>query len=114
MKTFRNHVQLIGRLGADPEVKNLEKGMKVARLSLATNEVIMRQGKRVEETSWHRLVVWGKLASTCKQYLRKGREIAVSGKLTYNTWKDNKGQMHTDTQIVVSELLLLGSPAAAR
>ncbi len=114
MKSFRNHVQLIGRLGADPEVKTLDKGLKVARLSLATNEVLLRQGKRVEETVWHRLVVWGKLADTCQQFLSKGREVAVSGRLTYNTWKDSNGQTHTNTQIVVNELLLLGGSTAAR
>ncbi len=111
MKTFRNHVQLIGRIGSDPEVKTLDKGMKVARLSLATHEKSMRQGKRVEETSWHRLIVWGKLAETCEHFLRKGREIAVSGRITYSNWTDSKGQTHSETQIVVNELLILGNSA---
>ncbi|MGC8866226.1 MAG: single-stranded DNA-binding protein [Bacteroidales bacterium] len=113
MKSIRNQVQLIGRLGADPEVKTLDKGLKVARLSLATHEVIVKNGRREEQTLWHRLIVWGKQAETCEKFLKKGREIAISGRLAYNTWKDDKGQTHSQPEIVVNEVVMLSNPARA-
>ena len=109
MNSMRNHVQLIGRLGADPEVKTLEKGNKVARLSMATQETFTRDGKKSRQTIWHNLVVWGRLADTCGQYLKKGREIAIEGRLTYNTWKDKQGLDHHRTEIVVYELVMFGN-----
>lgn len=108
MNSLRNRVQLIGRLGADPEVKQLEKGMRMSRFSLATNEVLMREGKKVQQTQWHTLVVWGKLADTCARFLKKGKEVAVEGKIIYHTWKDKQGLEHNSTEIVVSELVMLG------
>lgn len=109
MNSLRNHVQLIGRLGQDPEIKTLEKGQKVANFTLATNDnYIGKDGNKVEETQWHRLVVWGKLTDICEKYLKKGKEIAIEGKLTYRTWNDKEGNQRNTTEIVVNEILLLG------
>lgn len=112
MNNLRNRVQLIGRLGLDPEVKNLEKGKKVAHFSLATNDTYFdKEGKKVEQTQWHNLVVWGKLCDVCEKYLKKGTEIAVDGKLTNRKWEDKEGKPHYITEIVVNELVFLGAKA---
>lgn len=110
MNSLRNRVQLIGNLGSDPEIKTLEDNKKVARISLATNdEYVDKKGEKVKQTQWHQLVVWGKLAETCEKYLNKGKEIAVEGKLTYRTWDDKEGKTHNITEIMVNELLFIGS-----
>lgn len=110
MNTLRNRVQLIGHLGADPEIKTLESNKKVARISLATNdEYTDKKGEKVKQTQWHQLVVWGKLAETCEKYLNKGKEIAVEGKLTYRTWDDKDGKNHNITEVIVNELLMMGA-----
>ncbi|MBL7903882.1 MAG: single-stranded DNA-binding protein [Bacteroidales bacterium] len=110
MNSLRNRVQLIGHLGADPEIKTLESNKKIARLSIATNdEYTDKNGQKVKQTQWHNLVVWGKLAETCEKYLVKGREIAIEGKLTYRTWNDKDGKSHNITEVVVNELLMMGS-----
>ena len=112
MNSLRNRVQLIGNLGADPEVKTLEGNKKVARLSIATNdEYTDKNGQKVKQTQWHNLVVWGKLADTCEKYLTKGKEIAIEGKLTYRTWVDKDGKTHNITEVIVNELLMMGSKA---
>ncbi|MHC1776819.1 MAG: single-stranded DNA-binding protein [Lentimicrobium sp.] len=112
MNSLRNRVQLIGNLGADPEVKMLESNKKVARLSIATNdEYTDKNGQKVRQTQWHNLVVWGKLAETCEKYLTKGKEIAIEGKLTYRTWNDKDGKTHNITEVIVNELLMMGSKA---
>lgn len=110
MNSLRNRVQLIGNLGADPEIKSLEGNKKVARFSLATNdEYTDKSGQKVKQTQWHQLVVWGKLADTCEKFLNKGKEIAVEGKLTYRTWNDKDGKTHNITEVVVNELLFMGN-----
>jgi single-strand DNA-binding protein len=112
MNTLRNRVQLIGRLGNDPEIRNLEKGSKMARLSLATNDSYTgKDGKKTEETQWHNLVVWGKLTDICEKYLKKGKEVAIEGKLSYRTWKDKDGNQRTSPEITVSELVMLSGAA---
>ena len=109
MNSLRNRVQLIGHLGADPEVKTFENNRKVARLSLATNdEYTDKEGQKVKQTQWHQLVVWGRLAETCEKYLSKGKEVAIEGKLTYRTWNDKDGKSHNITEIMVNELLMMG------
>jgi len=110
MNSLRNRVQLIGHLGSDPEIKTLDGNKKVARISLATNdEYTDKKGEKVKQTQWHQLVVWGKLADTCEKYLNKGKEIAVEGKLTYRSWDDKDGKTHNITEIIVNELLFMGS-----
>ena len=81
MTSLKNHVQLIGRLGNDPEVRTFESGKKMASFSLATNESYYNnKGEKVTDTQWHNVVVWGKKADVVENYLKKGSEIAMEGK----------------------------------
>jgi single-strand DNA-binding protein len=108
MNALRNSVRLIGNLGDDPKVRKLESGKIVARFSLATNEVYRDgNGEKQTETTWHRLVAWGKQAEIAESYLRKGSEIAMEGRLTNDTYEDKKGEKHYVTEIVVNSLLML-------
>lgn len=108
MYNLKNKVQLIGHLGSNPEIKNLEGGKKLAKLSLATNESYKnQQGEKIDETQWHNLVAWGKTAELCEQFLSKGSEIAVEGKLMHRDYTDNQGVKRYITEIQVNELLLL-------
>ncbi len=108
MNTMKNRVQLIGRLGQNPEAKEFENGGKMVRFSVATNEEYVNiTGEKVKQTTWHNLVAWGKLASVCEKYLQKGNEIAAEGKLIYRTWEDKAGVKHYSTEIHLSELLML-------
>ena len=106
---MKNRVQLIGRVGQDPEVKNLEGGKKVATLTIATNDVYYKDnGDKVEQTEWHRVTAWGKTAEIIEKYVTKGKEIAIEGKLTYRTYEDKNGEKRYVTDIVANEVLLLG------
>ncbi len=108
MNNLRNSVRLIGNLGAAPEVKNLEKGNKVAKLSLATNETYTNaKGEKVTDTQWHNLVVWGKQAEIAEKYLTKGSEVAIEGKLTSRSYTDKEGVKKYFTEIVVNDFLML-------
>jgi len=110
MNTLRNSVKLIGRLGQDPEVKTLDKGNKFAKFSLATSDSFTsKDGSRQEQTQWHNIVVWGNLAGICEKYLKKGKEIAIDGRLTYRTWEDKNGMKHTSSEIVANEMLFVSS-----
>ncbi len=106
---MKNSVQLIGHVGQDPEIKNLEGGKKLANLSLATNEVYYREnGDKVEKTEWHRITAWGKTAEIIERFVTKGKEIAIEGKLTHRSYDDKDGTKRFITEIVANELLLLG------
>ena len=106
---MKNRVQLIGRVGQDPEVKNLEGGKKVATITIATNDVYYKDnGDKVEQTEWHRVTAWGKTAEMIEKYVTKGKEIAIEGKLTHRTYEDKNGEKRYVTDIVVNEVLLLG------
>jgi len=108
MNAMKNKVQLIGHLGAAPEIKTFDSGKKVVRINLATNEVYKKEnGEKVNETQWHNLVAWGKVADIAQQYLNKGSEIAIEGKLTYRDYTDKEGVKRYITEVVVNELLLL-------
>jgi len=109
MNTLRNSVRLIGNLGANPEVKEFEKGKKLARLALATNETFTNaKGEKVTETCWHNLIAWGKTAEIAEKYLSKGSEVAIEGKLTSRNYTTKEGEKKYVTEIVVNELLMLG------
>lgn len=113
MNTLRNKVQLIGNLGSDPEIITLESGKKLARLSIATNENYKNaQGEKITDTQWHNLVAWNKTADIIEQYVTKGKEIAIEGKLTTRTYEDKDGHTRYVTEVVVNELLLLGARQA--
>jgi single-strand DNA-binding protein len=114
MNAMRNKVLLIGNLGQDPEIKTLESGKKVARFTLATNESFKNsEGQKVEETTWHNIVAWNGLADTASRFLKKGREVAVEGKLVYRSYEDKKGVTKYITEIVLNDLLLLRSGKGA-
>ncbi|HMM11434.1 MAG TPA: single-stranded DNA-binding protein [Bacteroidales bacterium] len=107
---MRNFVQLIGHAGNDPEVRTFGNGGKVARLNVATNESYKNdKGERVEETTWHRLVAWGKLAERIEKAVKKGSLVAVTGKLTNNQWEDKDGQKRYTTEVTLSDFMLMGS-----
>lgn len=109
MNALRNKVQLIGFVGNDPEIKTLDKGKKLANITLATNEVYYKEnGDKVEQTEWHRITAWGKTAEIIEKYVIKGKEIAVEGKLTHRSYDDKNGEKRYITEIVVNEVLLLG------
>lgn len=108
MNAMKNRVQLIGNLGAAPEVRNLNSGKKVAQFSIATSETYKNSaGERVQETQWHQVVVWNKLAEIVENYLDKGRRVAVEGKLTYRSYEDKNGVKRYVTEILASDILML-------
>lgn len=110
MSTLKNKVQLIGNVGQEPTVATLDSGKKVARLSLATNESYKdNKGEKQTNTDWHNLVAWGKTADIIETYVTKGKEIAIEGKLTFRSYEDKEGTKRYVTEVVVDELLLLGS-----
>jgi single-strand DNA-binding protein len=112
MYALKNKVQLIGNLGNAPEVKTLESGKKMARFSVATNEIYRNaKGEKVTETQWHNLVAWGKVAEIVEKFLTKGKEVAVEGKLINRSYNDKEGNKKYVTEIQVSELLMLGAKA---
>ena len=105
----RNKVQLIGNVGADPEIKNFEGGKKLANITLATNDVYKNdKGEKVEDTQWHRITAWGKTAEIIEKYVTKGKEIVIEGKLTHRSYEDKSGEKKYTTEVVASEILLLG------
>lgn len=109
MNTLRNRVQLIGNVGNDPEIRMLEGGKKLAYLSIATNENYKNEkGEKVEQTEWHRITAWGKTADIIENYVTKGKEIAVEGKLTHRSYEDKNGEKRYVTEVVISEIMLLG------
>lgn len=110
MRNIRNSVQLIGRLGAAPEVKELEKGNAVARFSIATNDSYKNaKGEKVTETQWHNIVAWGRNATFAQKYFTKGQEIALEGKLVHRSYDDKDGNKRYVTEIIANEFALLGS-----
>jgi single-strand DNA-binding protein len=109
MANLRNSVQLIGRLGKDPEVRTFNSGKKQAQFTIATNDSYKNQkGEKVEETQWHNLVIWGKLADIAGQYLKKGSEIAIEGKLIHREF-EAKGEKKYITEVVVNDMVMLRS-----
>ena len=110
-----NKVILVGRLGADPEVKTIAQGSTVASLNLATSENWTdKNGQRQEKTEWHRIVVWGKLAEICGKHLTKGRQIYVEGRLQTRQWDDKQGQKRYTTEIVATTVQFLGAQGEQR
>ncbi len=105
-----NKVILIGRLGKDPEVVNFESGTKKVSFSLATGESYTnRNGEKVENTEWHNVVMWRKLAEIAEQYLSKGDPVYVEGKLRTRSYDDKDGNRRYITEVEVENLSMLGS-----
>src|SRR6476620_7146729 len=113
-----NKVILIGNLGAKPEIKYLPSGQGVCEMRLATNESYTdKQNQKQERTEWHRVVVWGKTAENCAQYLDKGRQVYIEGRLQTRTWDDKKtGEKKYMTEIVAQQVTFLsgGAPGEGR
>lgn len=110
MSNLRNKVQLIGNVGNNPEMTVLESGKKVIRFSLATNENYRNtNGDKVGSTNWHNIVAWNKTAEIIEQYAIKGKQIAVEGKLTSRSYETKEGEKKYVTEVIVSEVLLLGT-----
>ncbi|MBO9567103.1 MAG: single-stranded DNA-binding protein [Niastella sp.] len=108
MSTLRNRVQLIGCLRENPKILTSAKSRKLARICLVTTETHNNSdGKQVTETQWHTLIAWGKLADLTENYLFEGREIAVEGKLTNRSYTDKQGNKRYQSEVVVSEIILL-------
>ncbi|MDD4848970.1 MAG: single-stranded DNA-binding protein [Bacteroidales bacterium] len=109
MNSFRNSVQLIGRLGQTPEVKDFN-GNKMVRFSIATNDYsILKNGDKKEETYWHTVVIWGKQAENAEKLLEKGSEVLIDGKLISRTWADKDGFKRYITEVVANNFLLVGN-----
>jgi single-strand DNA-binding protein len=108
MNALKNKVQLIGYVGQEPEIKIIEGGKKLAKLTLATNEIYYNDNKeKITDTQWHNLTAWGKTAEIIESFVNKGKEIMVEGKLTYRNWEDKNGDKRYSTEIIINELLLL-------
>lgn len=111
-----NKVILIGNLGGDPEVRFLPSGQPVGNFNIATTEKWTgKDGNPGEKTEWHRIVVFGKQAENCKEYLKKGRQVYVEGRIQTREWNDKEGNKRTTTEIVAQTVQFLGSgPGRAR
>ena len=105
---MRNSVMLIGRPGAEPEVRNLNSNNKVARFRLAVDERRMNANREwVNDTQWFTIVAWGKMADRVENNVRKGLQVAVDGSLRNNEWTDDKGQRHTNIEVWANDLFLI-------
>jgi len=104
-----NKVILVGNLGRDPEVRYTKDGKAVATLNVATTEQWNDQnGQRQEKTEWHRVVLWGKQAETAKEYLSKGRQVYIEGRLETRTWDDREGKKRYTTEVRANQMIMLG------
>ena len=104
---MKNRVQLIGHVGQEPEIKNLESG-RVANFTIATNEIYTNaKGEKVEQTEWHRVSAWGKTVDIIEKFLTKGTHVALEGKLTHRSYDDKDGNKRYITEVVANELVLL-------
>lgn len=105
-----NKVIIMGRLGKDPELKYLPNGTAACKFSVATSESWTdKSGQKQEKTEWHNVVVWAKLAELCNQYLAKGRQVYLEGKLQTDSWEDNNGNKRYSTSIIASTIQFIGS-----
>jgi len=105
-----NKAILIGRLGKDPELKYTQSGDPVANFSIATDESWKdRDGEKQQRTEWHNIVAWKKLAEICGQYLKKGQQVYIEGKIQTRKWEDKDGNTRYSTEVVANNLVMLGS-----
>ncbi len=106
-----NKVILVGRLGQDPEVRYTPSGVAVANFSLATSEewTDKNSGEKQERTEWHRIVAWRRLGEICGEYLRKGSQVYIEGKLQTRSWEDRDGNKRYTTEIIANQMQMLGA-----
>ena len=110
-----NKVLLIGNLGADPELSYTPEGTAKATMRLATHEVwTKKDGSKGERTEWHRLIAWGRLAEVMGEYAHKGRQLFVEGRLQTRSWEDKDGNKRWTTEIVATNIQLLGAPKSTK
>ena len=108
MNALKNKVQLIGNLGTTPEIISMDSGKKLAKFSLATNDYYKSEtGEKIQQTQWHNILAWGKLATIIEQYVDKGQEVAVEGKLTNRSYVNKDGEKRFITEVVIHDLLML-------
>jgi len=108
MNNVKNKVQLIGNLGNAPEIKILDGGKKLARISLATNETYKNaKGEKITETQWHNVIAWDKTAEIMEKYFTKGLEVLIEGKLVNHNYTDKEGNKRYATEVQANELLIL-------
>lgn len=104
-----NKIIILGNLGADPELRRTASGLAVANLRVATTEFFQnREGQKDKRTEWHRVVAFGRLAEIAGQYLKKGRQVYLEGRLQTREWEDQKGEKRYTTEIVMTNMTLLG------
>jgi len=104
-----NKVMVIGHLGRDPEMRYTPSGRPVTTFSIAVSRSWnTADGERRSETEWFNIVSWGNLAEICKQYLHKGQQVYIEGRLQTRYWEDKEGQKHTSVEVVANEMLMLG------
>lgn len=115
MNTLKNSVSLIGNLGLDPEVTNLEKGGMLARFNVATHDSYKdKNGEWQDRTEWHRVIAWGKSAELCAKILKKGASVAIEGKLENESYTDKDGNKRYTTQIRLREFMLINREKAEK
>lgn len=108
MMNMKNNVQVIGRLGANPEVKVMDNGSKLARFAVAINETYTnKKGDKVTNTQWHNVVAWGSLAGIAESILQKGTRVTIDGKLISRTYTDKQGVKRTSVEIMANELMVI-------
>jgi single-strand DNA-binding protein len=103
-----NKVILVGHLGKDPEVRQLEGGVSVASFPLATSETFNKDGKKVEQTEWHNIVLWRSLADVAAKFLQKGKLVYIEGKLRTRSFEDKEGVKKYTTEVVAENFTMLG------
>ena len=107
-----NKVMIIGNLGRDPEMRYTPSGRPVTSFSVGTNRSwTTPEGERRDETEWFNVVAWGNLAEICKNYLAKGRQVYIEGRLQTRRWDDQEGKKHSSVEIVANEMIILGERA---
>jgi len=105
-----NKVMIIGHLGKDPEMRYTPSGRPVTNFNIATSRSWnTSDGERRTETEWFNVVAWGSLAEICNQYLKKGRQVYVEGRLQSRSWEDNDGRRHTSVEVIANEMIMLGN-----
>ena len=104
-----NKVILVGNLGGDPEIRYAKSGMAVANFSLATSESWTKDGQKQDKTEWHKVVAFAKLAEICGEYLHKGKQVYIEGRIQTRKWEDKEGQTRYTTEIVANQMQMLGA-----
>jgi single-strand DNA-binding protein len=113
MMNIRNHVQLVGRLGANPEVKTTEGGNKMARFSIAVSKTFTnKQGEKITDVQWHSVVAWGGLADIAGKILQKGTQVTIDGRLHKRNYTNKEGEKRSATEIIANELFVMQQKAA--